>query len=335
MAESARPLQSRTFGCGLGRARNKQMWFLALAQNQGAAAGKEKEAFNAGETIIHHIANSTQHPLIHLPKVFGIDLSITKHVFMLWFVAAIVFVTITWVVRRHLKKGPVPSGLGNGLETVVEFIRDSIVQPNVGDKWVNTWAPLILTFFAFIFTANVIGLIPIFEVLRLLNHWMFHAGAESFLGRLLEGGTTATANYNVTAGLAIITFIAIIVAGTKAHGFLQHWKNTVPRGLAWPIYILLIPIEALGMLVKPFALTMRLAANMTGGHIAILAVLSLVFLFTEMAKTALAGIAVGIAVSIPLAVGISGLECIVVLVQAYVFTLLSAVFIGMVIHVHH
>jgi F-type H+-transporting ATPase subunit a len=105
--------------------------------------------------------------------------------------------------------------------------------------------------------------------------------------------------------------------------------------MAWPIYILLIPIEILGMLVKPFALTMRLAANMTGGHIAILAVLSLVFLFTEMAKTALAGIGVGIAVSIPLAVGISGLELIVVLVQAYVFTLLSAVFIGMVIHVHH
>jgi F-type H+-transporting ATPase subunit a len=313
------------------------MWFLALVQNQSAvaAAEKEKEAFNAGETIIHHIANNTQNPLIHLPKVFGIDFSITKHVFMLWLVAAIVFITITWVVRRHLKKGPVPSGLGNGLEFLVEFIRDSIVQPNVGEKWVNTWAPLILTFFAFIFTANVIGLIPIFDVLRVLNHWILHASRNSFFGRLLEGGTTATANYNVTAGLAIITFIAIIVAGTKAHGFFHHWKNTVPPGLPWLLYILLIPIEILGMLVKPFALTMRLAANMTGGHIAILAVLSLVFLFTEMAKTALAGIAAGIIVSIPLAVGISGLECIVVLVQAYVFTLLSAVFIGMVIHVHH
>jgi len=108
----------------------------------------------------------------------------------------------------------------------------------------------------------------------------------------------------------------------------------VPHGLAWPIYILLIPIEILGMLVKPFALTMRLAANMTGGHIAILAVLSLIFLFAEMAKTALAGIGVA-PVSIILAVGISLLELIVVLVQAYVFTLLSAVFIGMVIRVHH
>ena len=129
--------------------------------------------------------------------------------------------------------------------------------------------------------------------------------------------------------------MAIIVAGSKAHGFLQHWKNMVPSGMAWPLYIILIPIEILGMFVKPFALTMRLAANMTGGHIAILAVLSLVFLFTEMAKTALAGIGIGIIVSVPLAGFISGLELIVVLVQAYVFTLLTAVFIGLVIHVHH
>jgi F-type H+-transporting ATPase subunit a len=313
------------------------MWTLALAQTLTATGhpATEAEPFNAGKTILHHIANNTEHPIIPLPKILGIDFSITKHVFMLWFVALVVFVVITWIVRRYQKQGPMPSGLGNALETVVEFIRDSIVQPNVGDKWVNTWAPLILTLFAFIFTANVLGLIPIFDVLKLLDYWVLHAGADSMFGRLLEGGTTATANYNVTAGLALITFIAIIVAGSKAHGFLQHWENIAPHGLAWPIYILLIPIEILGMFVKPFALTMRLAANMTGGHIAILSLLSLVFLFTEMAKSALAGIAVGIVASVPLAVGISGLEIVVVLVQAYVFTLLSAVFIGMVIHVHH
>ena len=314
------------------------MWTLAAIQSQVASASyaaAAEEPFNAGETIIHHIANNAGHPIIPLPKIFGIDFSITKHVFMLWLVAFLVFAVTRWIVRRQQKQGPVPSGLGNGLEAVVEFVRDSIVQPNVGEKWVNTWAPLILTLFAFIFTANLIGLIPIFDLLRLVNHWILHADAGSVFGRLLEGGTTATANFNVTAGLALITFAAIIIAGSKEHGFFQHWKNLVPHGLAWPIYILLIPIEILGMFVKPFALTMRLAANMTGGHIAILAVLSLVFLFTEMAKTALAGIAVGLVVSIPLAVGISGLEIIVVLVQAYVFTLLSAVFIGMVIHVHH
>ena len=81
-----------------------------------------------------------------------------------------------------------------------------------------------------------------------------------------------------------------MLAGSKAHGVVKHLKNIVPHGLAWPVYIILIPIEVMGMFVKPFALTMRLAANMTGGHIAILAVMSLVFLFTEMFKTALAGI---------------------------------------------
>ena len=312
------------------------MWLLTAVQNAGAAAeSTEKEAFDAGKTIIQHIANNAEHPLIHLPKVFGIDFSITKHVFMLWLVALIIFVTITWMVRRYLKHGQTPTTAGSGLEFLIESVRDSIVQPNVGDKWVNTWTPLILTLFVFVFTANVIGLIPIFDLLKLVNHGLLHAGENSFFGRLLEGGTTATANYNVTAGLAIITFFAIIIAGTKAHGFARHWKNLVPPGLHWSLYIILIPIEILSMFVKPFALTMRLAANMTGGHIAILAVLSLVFIFTEMAKTAVAGIVAGIAISIPLAVGISGLECIVVLVQAYVFTLLSAVFIGMVIHVHH
>jgi F-type H+-transporting ATPase subunit a len=150
----------------------------------------------------------------------------------------------------------------------------------------------------------------------------------------MHGGTTATSNFNVTAALATITFGAIIVAGSKAHGFVKHWMNLVPHGLAWPIYILLIPIEIMGMFVRPFALTMRLAANMTGGHIAILAILSFVFLFADMSGAA-TGIGAGVIASVPLAVGISMLEIIVVLVQAYVFTLLTAVFIGMAIHVHH
>ncbi len=306
----------------------------AVAEQSAGHGAAEGEAFNAGETIIHHIANTVEHPVIHLPKVFGIDFSITKHVVMLWLVALVVFGLITWIVRRSIKKGPVPTGPGNALEFVVLWVRDTIVEPNVGKKWVNTWAPLILTFFAFIFTANLIGMIPVFEILNSLNYWVFKAGSDSAFGRLLQGGTTATANFNVTAGLALITFTAIIVAGSKAHGFLQHWKNIVPSGMAKPIYILLIPIEILGMFVKPFALTMRLAANMTGGHMAILLVLSLVMLFSEMAN-AWVGIGVGAFVSVPLAAGISALELIVILVQAYVFTLLSAVFIGLVIHVHH
>lgn len=294
------------------------------------------EKFNAGETIIEHVSNSSHdHPLIHLPTLFGIDFSVTKHVLMLWLVATFAFLVITITVRKYLAQDKkVPSGFMNALEALVEFIRDSIALPNVGKKWVNTWTPLLLTFFVFIFCANAIGLIPIFEVLGILDHFVLHTGDHSIIKQLLHGGTTATANFNVTAALAVITFVAIIIAGSRAHGAVQHWINLVPHGLAWPLYILLIPIEVMGMFVRPFALTMRLAANMTGGHIAILAILSFVFLGAEMAGQAV-GSAVGLGVSLPLATAISGLEIIVVLVQAYVFTLLSAVFIGMAIHVHH
>jgi len=306
-------------------------------QHGAAAAEGHAEKFNAGETIIHHVANSPiDEPLIHLPTIAGIDFSVTKHVFMLWLVAAILFVGITWVVRRYLKQERlIPSGFMNALEFVVEFVRDDIAQPNVGKKWVFTWTPLILTFFFFILGANAIGLIPIFDVLGLLDHYVLHSADDSFVKHLLHGGTTATSNFNVTAALATITFGAIIVAGSLAHGFVKHWKNMVPHGLNPAIYVILIPIEIMGMFVRPFALTMRLAANMTGGHIAILAILSFVFLFAEMFGRAVAGVGVGLAVSVPLAVGISALEILVVLIQAYVFTLLSAVFIGMAIHVHH
>ena len=299
--------------------------------------GSESVGFNPGEVIIEHVANSSlDHPIFELPTVLGINFSVTKHVLMLWIVAVLLFVLITWSTRKYLKQDrPIPAGFMNALEAVVQFIRDSIVLPNVGKKFVNTWTPLVLTFFFFIVTANAFGLIPIFEVLGVVDRFILHTDHESILNRVLHGGATATGNYNVTAALALITFLAIIVAGTKAHGFIKHWKNVVPSGLAWPVYIILIPIELMGMLVKPFALTMRLAANMMGGHIAILAILSFVFIFSEMFQSVLAGVGVGLVVSLPLVVGVSALEIIIVLVQAYVFSLLTAMFIGMAINVHH
>ncbi len=313
------------------------MFVQEIAQEHAAAAVEGHAGkFDAAETIIHHVANSSlDEPLIHLPTIMGINFSVTKHVMMLWVVAVVLFAVVTWAVRRYLKQDRmIPSGFMNGLEAVVVFIRDEIVQPNVGKKWVSTWAPLLLTFAFFIFTANLIGLLPIFDVLGLLDHFVLKSGEDSLVKHLMHGGTTVTANYNVTAALAMITFGAIIVAGSKAHGVVKHWMNLVPHGLAWPIYILLIPIEIMGMFVKPFALTMRLAANMTGGHIALLALLSLVFLVAEHGGHAM-GVGAGVVMTLPLAIGISLLEVIVVLVQAYVFTLLTAVFVGMAIHVHH
>jgi F-type H+-transporting ATPase subunit a len=293
------------------------------------------EPFDAGKTIIEHVSNSSiDHPLIHLPTIAGIDFSVTKHVLMLWIVAGLIFVVVTLVVRRYLSQDRlIPSGFMNALEAGVDFIKESIVRPNVGDKWVNTYTPLLLTLFLFILAANAIGLIPIFDVLALLNHTVIHASEESFFTRLTHGGVTATGNFNVTAALATITFFTIIIAGARAHGFVKHWKNMVPHGLPLPVTLFLIPIEIMGMFVRPFALTMRLAANMTGGHIAILAILSFVFIFNVQFGQA-AGMGIGL-FSLVLAALISALEIIVVLVQAYVFTLLSAVFIGMAIHAHH
>jgi F-type H+-transporting ATPase subunit a len=307
------------------------------AQAAGQAAEGAQEGFNAGDVIIEHVSNtSLDHPLIHLPRLFGIDMSVTKHVLMLWIVAAALFVGMTWLVRRYLKQDRlIPGRLTSLLEIAIDFVRDSIVEPNVGRKWVAVWTPLLLTLFLFILAANFIGVIPVFDVLELLNSTVIHAGPDSFFTRLLHGGVTVTGNYNVTAALATVTFFAIIVAGVRAHGFVKHWKNMVPKGLPWPIYFILIPIEILGMFVRPFALTMRLAANMVGGHISILALLSLIFIFAQVFGRALAGVGVGMVLSLPIAVALTALELIVILVQAYVFTLLSAVFIGMAIHAHH
>jgi F-type H+-transporting ATPase subunit a len=299
-----------------------------------SAAG---QGFDAGTTIIGHVSNSSlEHPIIHLPTVLGVDLSVTKHVLMLWIVAVTLFVVVTSIVRRYARQErAVPDRAMSALEIGVEFIRDSVVVPNLGEKWAEAWTPLLLSLFFFILFANAIGLVPIFDLLALVDHWVLRTGDESLVRRLIHGGTTATGNFNVTAALALVTFGAIIAAGTRAHGFFQHWKNLVPKGLPKAIYVLLVPMEIIGMLVRPFALTMRLAANMTGGHIAILAILSFVFIFTQMLSTAVAGIGVGVVFSVPLAAAISALEIIIVLVQAYVFTLLSAVFIGMAIHAHH
>ena len=288
-----------------------------------------------GPNIIHHVSNSDiTHPIIQLPSFFGIDFSVTKHVLMLWLVAFIVSIVVILPIRKYLSSnGKKKSNWVTLIEYIVEFVKDTIAAPNVGPNWVMTWTPLFLTFFFFILFANGIGMIPIFDTIGLLDRFLLKTDSHSTINNLLHGGVTATGNFNVTAGLAAVTFFSIIIAGVKKHGFIKHWANLVPHGLAWPVYIILIPIELMGLFVKPFALTMRLAANMTGGHIAILALLSLMAIIGEMFSAA-AGIGVAF-VSLPMAAAISGLEIIVVLVQAYVFTLLSAVFVGMAINVHH
>jgi F-type H+-transporting ATPase subunit a len=301
---------------------------IAVAQAQDPHAASE--TLDIGELIIGHISNSSvQHPLIHLPTIWGIDLSVTKHVLMLWIVAATLALVVITMVRRYIAQTRlVPKGAMGTLEIGVEFIRDGVIAPSLGAKWANAYAPLLLTFFLFILGCNLAGLIPIFDVIALLDHYVLHTADGSFLKQVVHGGATATGNYNVTAGLAFVTFLAIIVAGSRAHGVWGHWKNLASHGVA------LVPLEIVGMFVRPFALTARLAANMTGGHVALLAMLSFVFIFANMLGHWLAGVGIGLVFAVPVAVALSGLELIVVLVQAYVFTLLSAVFIGMATQAH-
>src|SRR6202521_5971223 len=122
---------------------------------------------------MEHLSNSKlDDPLIALPRILGIDFSVTKHVLMLWLVAVFVFLIVTASVQRYLRQNrPVPTGFMNALEAIVTFVRDDIVQPNVGRKWVATWTPLVLTFFIFILCANGIGLVPVFEVVALLDRY--------------------------------------------------------------------------------------------------------------------------------------------------------------------
>ena len=197
-----------------------------------------------GSILLHPVTHDPGH--IYFPMhLFGMDLSITKHVIMIWIVAFVTVSMAIWGTRRYRKDpGATPKGLSHLYEMLMNFIRDDIVKNNIGTKDGKFWVPLITTYFIFILTANLLGLIP-------------------FMDKIPGGSSTVTGNFSVTLGLATITFIAIIVAGSLKHGFIQHWKNMIPSGVPGPVLIILIPIEIMGMLIKPVALTLRLGANMT------------------------------------------------------------------------
>src|SRR5688572_27942055 len=158
------------------------------AEEAGHAA---PEAFDAGTIILGHVANSPiDHPLIPLPTIAGINLSVTKHVVMLWIAAAALLIVTTIAVRRYVRRGTmVQSGPVMGLfEYVAVRIRDEIVAPNVGSKWVNTCTPRILGFFLFIVTANAIGMLQVFHPMALVNHTVLHLPEDSLLVPATRGG---------------------------------------------------------------------------------------------------------------------------------------------------
>jgi F-type H+-transporting ATPase subunit a len=220
-----------------------------------------------------------------------IDVSVTKHVVFL-LIAAVLLLGLGVVAARSTKKSAVPSGLRNLLELIIVFVRDEIAVANMGPAGLRYLPYLLSTFFLILFM-NLFGLMPY--------------------------GATSTSNISVTAGLALIAFIVIQLAAIRAQGlghYLAHLTGGTPLWL-WPI---MIPIEIIGLFTKPFALCMRLFANMTGGHIVILALLGFIFLSKSIIVAP---------VSVIFVVGIYFLELLVAFIQAYIFAMLTALFMGL------
>ncbi|WP_420456653.1 F0F1 ATP synthase subunit A [Rubrivirga sp.] len=284
----------------------------AGAENAGEPAAPERlddelltveelEEANAEEVLGEQIEAEAPYDA-HLVATDGevvLDLSITRHLVFAVLCMGLLFLLFLPVAGRY-KKGvgrtSAPRGLvQNLLETLVIYIRDEVAKPNLGAKY-ERYLPYLLTVFFFILACNLIGLVPF--------------------------GATATANITVTAVLAILTFVVTQFAGTK-----DYWAHIFnPPGIPLIVKPILIPIEILGLFTKPFALAVRLFANMTAGHLVILNLIGLIFIVGGMSATA------GYLTSIPallLTLFVYCLELLVAFIQAYVFTILSALFIGM------
>ena len=262
---------------------------LAYAASQSGEHGTEP---NVGDVILHHVLDTK---ILNI-KILGLDLSITKHVLMMWITAALVVFVFRYAFREQRT---IPSGVANLLEAIVVFLRDEVVLPNMGEEG-RQYLPYLLTVFFFILFCNLLGLIPF--------------------------AATATGNVSVTAALATMSLIMIQVGGIREHGLKHHIQNFIPHGL--PVWLLpiMIPVEIMGQFTKPFALCIRLFANMTAGHIVILSFLSMIFILKSLFVSP---------VSVFFALFISLLELFVAFLQAYIFTMLTSLFIGMSIHPQH
>jgi F-type H+-transporting ATPase subunit a len=299
----------------------------------GEGARTEKEEKDVAGFILHHVSNSDEleievplnpdkNVVIELPEIripmtagacetadedtgFGplkkgcLDLSITKHTVMMWL--ALGLLLLFAILGSHRDKTKlVPHGTRKNLiEMIVLFIRDEIAVKNIGKADAARYTPYLLTIFFFILFMNLLGLIP--EM------------------------ATATGNLAITAGLAVCTFIVTQAAGIRSAGLKGYLKH-LTGGVHWVLWPIMVPVEILGLFTKPFALTVRLFANMLAGHIVIFFLLGLIFI---LGNVLVAG------VSVPFAMAIYFLELFVALVQAYIFTMLSSLFIGMGVAIGH
>lgn len=276
------------------------------AEAAHGAAGAAEHAgggHDPGAVLMHHVLDG---PLFAFQS---------KHLIFLFVVAAVV-ILITRAAVASYKKGR-PSGIGTPVETFVIFIRDEIAEPNIGHDG-RKFVPLLCSFFFFILASALMGLIPV-----------PNRGSD---GVWSLGGITSTGNINVTLGLALISFIAQQYAGISKYGVIGHFKNLVPHGIPVMLLPVIIVVEVISLFTKPFALLIRLFANMLAGHLVITALLLLIPILGQVSN--LFGLAI-MPLSIGLALFIMVLELLVAFIQAYIFTLLTAIFIGMYAHPAH
>ncbi len=224
-----------------------------------------------------------------------IDFSITKNVFTIFIIGLLMFFIFGRMAKNY-KKGNMPKGFGRALEPIILYIRDDIAIPNIGVKKYKRYMPYLLTVFFFIWIINLLGLTPL--------------------------GINVTNNIAVTLALALITYFLTTFTANKNYWGHIFWMPGVPT----PMKIILAPIELLGTIIKPFSLMIRLYANITAGHIVLMSIIGLMFIFKNW---------LGSSLSFGLAFALSLLELLVAALQAYIFTMLSALYFGAAVEEHH
>lgn len=229
-----------------------------------------------------------------------LDFSVTKNVLSLLIGAALMMILMLSSARYYKKNGAVaPKGVAKFIEPLIIFVRDDIAKANIGEHKYKKYVPYLLTIFFFIWINNLLGLIPVFP-----------------------GGANLTGNIAVTMFLAVCTLLVTVFSGNR-----NYWGHIFATpGVPKPLLLIMIPIELVGILTKPFALMIRLFANITAGHVIILAFICIIFINENAAWGGL---------SVPMALFISVLELLVAALQAYLFAMLSALFIGAAVEEHH
>ena len=324
------------------------------SEEHSTEAHGSEEKFNAGEMIMHHIGDAHDFHIVgdlHMPlpiiaynktkgkldmfmssKLRGhghdqkvhngyafdhgklvnvdgddyIDFSITKNVFAIILTCILMMVIFISIANAYKKNGiAAPKGIQSFFEPIIVFIRDEVAKPYLGNK-ANRFLPYLLTVFFFIWILNMLGLVPFFP-----------------------GSANVTGNIGVTLVLAVITFLVTQLSGNK-HYWGHIFKPDVP---VW-MYIIVVPVEILGIFTKPFALMVRLFANITAGHIIILSFVSLIFIFGNAGQNIGGGL-IGSVVTVAFGLFMNFIELLVAAVQAFIFTTLSAVFIGAAVEKHH